>query len=166
MYAVERKRIIREYLKEHNQAQVQELGKLLNVSEVTVRRDLERLETEGLLTRTHGGAVLNKEDVDDPLLEVIERSGAKEDYDRIASIALRLVSDGDVVMLSNGPVNTRIAAALAKRSGLTVLTNDMSVALRVLFRNTTRSYFSEENWIKVNSPYSARWPFQTSTNSM
>jgi len=131
MYAVERKRIIREYLKEHNQAQVQELGKLLNVSEVTVRRDLERLETEGLLTRTHGGAVLNKEDVDDPLLEVIERSGAKEDYDRIASIALRLVSDGDVVMLSNGPVNTRIAAALAKRSGLTVLTNDMSVALRV-----------------------------------
>ena len=52
MYAVERKRIIREYLKEHNQAQVQELGKLLNVSEVTVRRDLERLESEGLLTRT------------------------------------------------------------------------------------------------------------------
>ena len=131
MYAVERKRIIKEYLKEHSQAQVQELGKLLNVSEVTVRRDLERLESEGLLTRTHGGAVLNRQDDDDPLMEVVERSGAKEEYDRIASIALRLVSDGDVVMLSNGPVNTRIAAALAKRNGLTVLTNDMSVALRV-----------------------------------
>ncbi len=131
MYAVERKRIIKEYLKEHNQAQVQELGKLLNVSEVTVRRDLERLESEGWLTRTHGGAILSEPDSSDPLLEVIERSASNEEHDRIAAIALRMVSDGDVVMLSNGPVNTRIAAALEKRSGLTVLTNDISVALRV-----------------------------------
>ncbi len=131
MYAVERKRIIKEYLREHNQAQVQELGKLLNVSEVTVRRDLERLESEGWLTRTHGGAVLTPDDDSDPLQELIGRTGAKEEYDRIASIALRLVSDGDVVMLSNGPVNTRIAAALEKRTGLTVLTNDVSVALRI-----------------------------------
>ncbi len=138
MYALERKRIIKQYLKEHNQAQVQELSKLLGVSEVTVRRDLERLEEEGWLMRTHGGAVLNKQDTPDPLSEIVERSGEHEENDRIASVALQLVSDGDVVMLTNGVVNARIAAALEKRSGLTILTNDVSVALRVSLQSNNR----------------------------
>ena len=48
------------------------LSDLLGVSEVTVRRDLERLEKDGWLTRTHGGAVINQDESVDPLLEVLE----------------------------------------------------------------------------------------------
>lgn len=138
MYALERKRIIKQYLQEHNQAQVQNLSKLLGVSEVTVRRDLERLEGEGWLTRTHGGAVLNKQDTTDPLMDIIEQTGENEEGDRIASVALQLVSDGDVVMLTNGRVNARIAAGLEKRSNLTILTNDLSIALRISLQDSNR----------------------------
>ena len=58
MFAVERTRVIRKYLEEHRKAETHTLSELLDVSEVTVRRDLERLEQEGVLLRTHGGAVI------------------------------------------------------------------------------------------------------------
>ena len=138
MYAIERIRIIRRYLEENGQVQVHALSDLLGVSEVTVRRDLERLESDGWLTRTHGGAVINRPETVDPFVEVLEQSGADEAGDEIAALALRMVDDGDVVMLTSGPVNTRLASRLEERSGLTVLTNDPAVALRVSMQDANR----------------------------
>ena len=140
MYAIERNRIIRKYLKEHGQAQVHALSDLLGVSEVTIRRDLEKLESDGWLTRTHGGAVLNAVEVVDPLLEALDGSEDDEEaLDEIASLALRLVEDGDVIMLTNGPVNVRLSARLEERSGLTVLTNDVTAALRISLHEANRA---------------------------
>ena len=62
MFAIERIKIIKNYLIENKQLEVNILSKMLNVSEVTIRRDLEKLEKEGFITRTHGGAVLNTGD--------------------------------------------------------------------------------------------------------
>lgn len=138
MYAIERIRIIKKYLGEKGQAQVHALSDLLGVSEVTVRRDLERLEKDGWLTRTHGGAVINQEESVDPLLEVLEEPEDDGARDEIAAVALRLVSDGDVVMLTNGLVNVRLATKLEKRSGLTVLTNDLSIALRISLQESNK----------------------------
>ncbi len=138
MYAIERKRIIKEYLKEHNQAQVQELSGILGVSEVTVRRDLERLEAEGWLTRTHGGAVINRPDTPDPIIDLIDRTDEDESSERIASVAIKMIQDGEVVMLTNGPVNAVIASKLGERSGLTVLTNDVEIALRITLQKSNR----------------------------
>ncbi len=70
MNAIERIRNIKKFLKERGQAQVHTLSNLLGVSEVTVRRDLERLEKDGWLTRTHGGAVINRKETPDPLIEL------------------------------------------------------------------------------------------------
>jgi DeoR family transcriptional regulator, fructose operon transcriptional repressor len=139
MYALERKRIIKKYLEEHKQAQVHELSGILGVSEVTVRRDLERLEIEGWLTRTHGGAVINQEDNPDPLKEILEQEVDEEAYERIASVALQMVGNGDVVMLTNGIVNSRIAAKLSERTGLTILTNDVAIALRISLQESNRA---------------------------
>jgi DeoR family transcriptional regulator, fructose operon transcriptional repressor len=138
MYAIERFRIIKMYLEKHGQADVHSLKDLLGVSEVTVRRDLERLEHDGWLIRTHGGAVINRPDNVDPLVEALEEPEDAGPRDEIAAVALRMVNDGDVVMLTNGSVNTRIAVRLEERSGLTVLTNDVAIALRISLQESNR----------------------------
>lgn len=138
MYAIERIRIIKKYLEERGQAQVHTLSNLLGVSEVTVRRDLERLEKDGWLTRTHGGAVINQNETVDPLVEILEEPEDDGSRDEIASVALRMVKDGDVVMLTNGALNVRLAVKLEERSNLTVLTNDLSIALRISLQDSNK----------------------------
>ena len=59
MFAAERLKIIRQYLQANGQLEVTSISTMLGVSEVTIRRDLERLEQENFLIRTHGGALLN-----------------------------------------------------------------------------------------------------------
>ncbi len=131
MYAIERRRIIKEYLKEHNPVQVQELSRLLNVSEVTVRRDLEFLEKEGLLTRTHGGAVLNNDSEQHDLFTLFEPAEDKAYYDKIATVVLNFIKDNDVIMLTNGETNAIIASRLEERTQVKVLTNDVTIALKI-----------------------------------
>lgn len=131
MYAIERRRIIKEYLKEHNQVQVQELSRILDVSEVTVRRDLEFLEKEGLLTRTHGGAILNSSTEQHELFTLFEPAEDKAHYEKIATTALNFIKNGDVIMLTNGETNAIIASKLEEREGVKVLTNDITIALKI-----------------------------------
>ncbi|MBN2625470.1 MAG: DeoR/GlpR transcriptional regulator [Spirochaetales bacterium] len=131
MYAIERIRIIKQYLEEHGQVQVQALSSLLDVSEVTVRRDLERLEAEGWLTRTHGGAIINRPDPVAAPGENLFPEGEEDAYRGIAFVALQMISDGDVIMLSGGTANRVIASRLGERNGLTVLTNDIIIAAHI-----------------------------------
>ena len=138
MYAIERIRIIKNYLGERGQAQVHTLSTMLGVSEVTVRRDLEHLEKDGWLTRTHGGAVINKEVFVNPLLEALEEPEDDGSGSEMAAVALRMVENGDVVMLGNGSVNLSLASKLEERSGLTVLTNDLAVALSISLQESNR----------------------------
>jgi len=138
MYAIERIRIIKHYLKEKGQAQVHTLSNLLGVSEVTVRRDLVRLEKEGWLTRTHGGAVINENNETSPLAELLEEPADDGSLDEIASVALKMIHDGDVVMLTNGSVNNRLAVKLEERSNLIVLTNDLSIALHISLQDSNK----------------------------
>ena len=127
MFAIERIRIIKNHLLKENKVSVAKLSELLDVTEVTIRRDLEKLESEGFLKRTHGGAVL---------MDYVEESiwDEKEDnkdlliYQEIADTAFHLVNDGDAVMLTSGSVNAYIAKALSARSNLTVVTNDLLIA--------------------------------------
>jgi len=125
MFPIERIRIIKNYILNNQQAEVSTLSSMLNVSEVTIRRDLEKLESEGFLTRTHGGAVLNnKEDEKTPLLE----GHNPKDYQEIAEIAVQLIKDGDIIMLTNGLINLYIAKKLGNKNNITVLTNDITIA--------------------------------------
>jgi DeoR/GlpR family transcriptional regulator of sugar metabolism len=102
MFAIERIRIIKNYLIENKQVEVNQLSQMLGVSEVTIRRDLEKLESDEFLTRTHGGAVLGSakeltsDNIDASLLK---------DYNEISKIAIRMINDGDVIMLTNGEIN-------------------------------------------------------------
>ncbi len=124
MFAIDRIRIIKNYIINNQQAEVSMLSSMLNVSEVTIRRDLEKLEAEGFLTRTHGGAVLNdKEDE----FAASEGEFNPTDYQEIADIAVQLIKDGDIIMLTNGIINLYIAKKLGSKNNITILTNDITI---------------------------------------
>jgi DeoR/GlpR family transcriptional regulator of sugar metabolism len=125
MFAIERIRIIKNYITNNQQAEVSALSSMLNVSEVTIRRDLEKLESEGFLTRTHGGAVLNDKEAE----ALLPFEGHNlTDYQEIADIAVQLIKDGDIIMLTNGIINLYIAKKLGIKNNITILTNDITIA--------------------------------------
>jgi len=128
MFAIERIKIIKDYLTKDKHVSVAKLSSLLNVTEVTIRRDLEKLENDGFLKRTHGGAVLNA-DLEEPF--VFEETD--DDYNvqmmEISDTIFHLVSDNDIIMLTDGPTNLRAAKKLVHKKNLTVLTNDLKIAL-------------------------------------
>lgn len=128
MFAIERLKIIKNHLVKDQKVSVAKLSELLDVTEVTIRRDLEKLEKEGFLKRTHGGAVL---------VSYVEESILEEGFDtqdaelrqEIANTAYHLVSDFESILLFDGPTNLQIAKRLAARSNLTVVTNDIRIAM-------------------------------------
>lgn len=129
MFAIERIRIIKNYLVEKKQVEVNQLSQMLGVSEVTIRRDLEKLEGEEFLTRTHGGAVLGS--IKELSSDNVEASLLK-DYIEIAKIAIRMINDDDVIMLTNGSINLEIAKQLTSKNKVTVLTNDLNIASHIM----------------------------------
>jgi DeoR family transcriptional regulator, fructose operon transcriptional repressor len=129
MFALERIRIIKNILIDKKHITVSDLSAMLDVSEVTIRRDLEKLEIENFLTRTHGGAVVNSED--SPLEETfdnIELDPYHQQRDEISQIAAHMVEDNDVILLSSGLTNICIAKKILSKKNVTVLTNDLNIA--------------------------------------
>ena len=124
MFALERKRLIQNYITDNGKVEVTKLSRMLGVSEVTIRRDLEALEKEGCLHRTHGGAVLSTDEFE-------KHSDEDEALIEIAVVAARFVQDGDNICITNGKTNLYLARKLAARRGLTVLTNDIAIASEI-----------------------------------
>jgi len=134
MFATERMNIIRGYLKEHKRLEVHTISELLNVSEVTVRRDLERLENDGFLQRIHGGAVpmeIETVGIDIGQTQDDRSAELRRQHDEIARIACLMIRDGDVVALLSGAINQALARCLSRRSRITVLTNDIMIAMEI-----------------------------------
>ncbi|MDF2614038.1 MAG: transcriptional regulator, DeoR family [Clostridia bacterium] len=136
LFAIERIKIIKNYLNQNEKVEVSKLSDMLNVSEVTIRKDLEKLETEGFLTRIHGGAVLRPKNSavsfasqDTPVRE--ENLFVEDHLQEIALIAVEMIEDNDSIMLTNGPINLEIAKNLHSKQNLTVLTNDLLIALEL-----------------------------------
>jgi DeoR/GlpR family transcriptional regulator of sugar metabolism len=107
-------------------ARLTELSETLLVSEMTVRRDLDALEREGLIERVHGGAVLAQRGTDEPgfekksLLEQPEKSA-------IGQRAAQLVRPGSAIAISAGTTTMALARHLGRPEKVTVVTNSMNV---------------------------------------
>jgi DeoR family transcriptional regulator of aga operon len=128
MFPEERRREIMTVLNQQGRCMVVELAKRLNVSEVTIRQDLDVLEREGLLRRTHGGAIPEvKIGLERPFqLQETERRAEK---DRIAQAAVDLLASGDTVIFDVGTTLTEAARKLvASGKTLTVFTNGLNIA--------------------------------------
>jgi len=127
MYAEERHRKIAERARDEGRVEVAEVARWLGVSTETVRRDLSALEGQGVLRRTHGGAVPVERLVMEP--EVAERlSAMAEEKGRIARAAMRFVPDRGSVLLDAGTTTGSLAGLLPGGRELTVVTNDLPIA--------------------------------------
>ena len=124
----ERRRAIREILERNGRVLVTEIARQFHTSQVTVRKDLDILQSQGLIHRTHGGALPAREGaLEDPTLREKEKLQRAEKL-RIAEAAARLVKEGQVVILDSGTTTTAIARALRNFQKVTIITNAVNIA--------------------------------------
>jgi DeoR family transcriptional regulator, aga operon transcriptional repressor len=108
----------------------------LNVSEATLRRDLQALHEQGLLLRTHGGAVAHGVDVELPLR--YREAQHKPEKRAIGALAASLVTDRSVVGMTGGTTVTEVARCLMTRSDIIVVTNALNIATELILRPSLR----------------------------
>lgn len=124
----ERRRAILDIIGREGRALVKDLAPQFGTSQVTIRKDLEVLHSQGLVYRTHGGALpVRAGALLDPSLREKEKLHRKEKH-RIGAAAARLVKEGQSVVLDSGSTTTAIARALRDFRNLTVITNAVNIA--------------------------------------
>lgn len=135
MLAEERRAKILETVNERGSVSVTDLHRKLRVSRETIRRDITKLSDDGVLRRTHGGALaLNHSE---PLFE--ERASLNVDGKRlIGQVAASMVADDTSLFIDSGTTTSFLAEALEVRRRLTVYTNDLRTAARLAGRNDNR----------------------------
>lgn len=110
---------ILELITENKKMEVTTLSKLLGVSQVTIRKDLGQLETNGLIIREHGYATLNSSD--DINIRLAYRYDIKQ---KIAKEAVEYIEDGQTVMIESGSCCALVALEIAKsKKDITIITN-------------------------------------------
>lgn len=122
----ERHNRIRKLVEQTGRATVIELSEQFEVSEATVRRDLEELDGQGWIQRTHGGAVrIERATKEPPMLLRIEEGRLEKE--KIGQAAAALVKDGETIFLGSGTTVLEIARHFPKDIHLTVITNSLPV---------------------------------------
>ena len=126
----QRRARIREYLEVHKFVHIADLSEMLDVSEATIRRDLEELEKRGDLERTHGGAIRNQRvNLEE---DYAERTQLFPDEKRwIGALAASMIEDGDIVFINSGTTSTELIRHIPSNLNITVLTNNVIAALEV-----------------------------------
>ncbi len=114
---------------------VESLSKDLAVSLVTIRRDLDSLETQGLLRRTHGGAVSIEPLFYEPFRNDRSFQAQVEKFAdekrRIGRAAAALIEDGEIVAITPGTTTTEVVRGLPRQRKITVVTSTVNVAMEL-----------------------------------
>lgn len=130
MLAAERRNLILEKLQDEKKVIVSELSALFEVSEETIRRDLDKLDKDGLATKSYGGAILNEiSGIDMPFNVRKKRNmGGKQ---VIAELVSGLVQEGEHIIVDPSTTAVSIVKALKSRKRLTVITNSIEVLVEL-----------------------------------
>ncbi len=122
-----RQRQLEQLLRQRGACTVQFLSQELGVSDMTVRRDLDRLAEAGRVVRTHGGAAPAEQVMFE--FQFLQRAQLHhEQKERIGAHAARLVADGQSVLLDSGTTTLALARGLRKRQHVTVITTSLPIA--------------------------------------
>ncbi len=124
----ERRRAILDLLNREGRVLVKELADRFDTSQITIRKDLEVLHSQGSLHRTHGGALtVQSGTLVDPSLQEKEKLHRQEKL-RIAAAAVAMIEEGQSIILDSGTTTTAIARSLRGFRRLTVITNAVNIA--------------------------------------
>ena len=122
MLAVERRKRILDKVREEKKVIVSELSKIYDVSEETIRRDLEKLAEEGHIIKSYGGAVINEMGNIDLPFNVRWKANSLGKQ-RIADLINKEIKDGDHIFLDASTTAVFIAKNIKQKKHLTVITN-------------------------------------------
>ncbi len=128
LFVEERKIKIVEFIEAHKKATVSQLCEHFGVSGATIRNDLRDLEGARKIIRTHGGAMVRTKTG----LELNSSQKEVRNLDAkrlIAGEALKMIEDNDTIILDTGTTTLELAKLLSDRTGVTVVTNDLAIAL-------------------------------------
>ncbi len=124
-----RRKTILEELRRNGRVYVTELSRMLGVTPVTIRNDLDALEENGYLIRMNGGAVYPNRN------PVIKSGNAAEseishldEKKEVARAIIRMIRDGDTLFINSGTTTRLIASELTKLNNLNIVTNSLAVA--------------------------------------
>lgn len=131
---------ILEHIHKYGKIRVTEFSDITGVSEVTIRKDLDRLEQEGLLCRVHGGAVAvpvvsSEHNYSD------RRNQKREEKLKIAQAAARLVNNGDSVLINVGTTSEYVVDELKAKQNLIVITNALPILSKLNNCPTITTFF-------------------------
>lgn len=127
--AKERRAIILKMLENENEVSVTTLSKELQVSEVTIRKDLTNLQNRKLLVRTRGGAIRRPVENLNEDTAISQKSMFNfHEKQRIGKLASTLINNGDHIMLDSGTTTMEIARHLDAFTNLTIVTNALNIA--------------------------------------
>lgn len=128
MIQAERQRVIKSLLAQNGIVTIADLAQHLGISHITIRRDIQRMEEQGDLVRTRGGAtVRNTAQNEFPSYEAREVRNVRE-KEAIARKAATFVQDGDSLIISAGTTTHALAVELRRLRNLTVFTNGLTIA--------------------------------------
>jgi DeoR/GlpR family transcriptional regulator of sugar metabolism len=130
MLPSQRRQAVLRRLATHGEVGFAELAEEFGVSEMTIRRDLETLEADGLARRVRGGAISVVSSSYEPPLAV-RATTASAAKTAIGAAAACLVNDGDTIIIDVGTTTLELAKALHERRGLTVVTASLPIAVEL-----------------------------------
>ena len=131
--AKERRALILRMLEQQEEVQVTELSNLTGISEVTIRKDLTILQNRHLLLRTRGGAMRKPiENQSEDTTIAKKRMFNFKEKERIGEEAVKLIKEGDLIMLDSGTTTLEVARHLDKFQHLRIITNAMNIATELM----------------------------------
>lgn len=130
MLAAERRNEILTILKDEGRVIVADLSRKYDVTEETIRRDLEKLENDGYAERTYGGAVLRGSEKDEVPFLMRKRENVEAKM-RIASVLSQMINDGDRIMLDASTTALFVARQIRDKKNITVITNSIEILLEL-----------------------------------
>ena len=117
---------ILDFVRDNRQATVAQLSQLVDVSETTIRRDLDKLQSMGQVRRVHGGAIaLKRADPEPPALQRMDENAEVKQSIGVAAAAL--VEEGETIFLGSGTTTLAVAGCLPQGGSYTVVTNSLTI---------------------------------------
>ena len=140
MLPAERRQRLIEWFKTNQAGVTQDLARMFNISVSTIRRDLDLLASEGLVRRTHGGAVAIRNRATFELSTDMSRRTAVEEKQAIVEVALKMIEPDQSLLIDTGAVICHLLAdGVAQLDhNLTVITNDLYVAKALTYRENIK----------------------------
>ncbi|WP_339182369.1 DeoR/GlpR family DNA-binding transcription regulator [Oceanobacillus sp. FSL W7-1293] len=130
MLSQDRQEIIMQYLQTNKSVRIADLSNDLGVTRETIRKDLYEMEQEGIVLKVHGGAILNKANLETKY--VTRKTVNEEEKKAIAKKAAELVEDGDTIYIDYGTTALYFSREINNKKDLTIITNSLPIAQELI----------------------------------